>query len=86
VDPVHPDPQNWFCVLVKEDMRRALTSLPQVLAESAAKKNQVKILALRNTFYISFDNVKNCDFERSYLVPVLASGTVYISVFNLSCR
>jgi hypothetical protein len=34
-----------FCVLVKEDMRRALTSLPQVLAESGAKKNQVKILA-----------------------------------------
>ncbi len=34
-----------FCVLVKEDMRRALTSLPQVLADSAAKKNQVKILA-----------------------------------------
>jgi hypothetical protein len=49
-------------VLVKEDMRRALTSLPQVLAESAAKKIQVKVLALWNTLYIYFDNFKNCEF------------------------
>jgi hypothetical protein len=51
-----------LCVLVKEDMRRALTSLPQVLAESAANKIQVKILALRNTLYMSFDNFKKCRF------------------------
>ncbi len=53
-------------------MRRALTSLPQVLAESSAKKIQVKILALRNTMYISFDNFKNRKFWE--VVAVLANG------------
>ncbi len=73
-----------FCmVLVKEDMRRALTSLPQVLAESAAKKIQVKVLALWNTLYIYFDNFKNCEFwdDVPYLLPVVANGIYIISVF-----